>query len=95
MTEKFLHIGINFNSGKFKTNELVVIFDNALDWFRYAPNCWIIWTNSDPEIWVQRLKIGLDDTDTFFICEINMNNRNGWLPQPLWEWIYKPRLSGT
>jgi hypothetical protein len=89
MTEKFLHIGINFKSGQFKTDELNVVFDNALDWLRYAPNCWIVWTNATPEVWFQRLKAALNDADTFFICEINMNVRNGWMPKQSWEWMAK------
>jgi hypothetical protein len=92
MTEGvFLHVGINFKGGPQKTEELKPLFDTALDWIRYAPNCWILWTTSDPETWYKYLKRELHEKDTFFICEINIKNRQGWLPKMVWEWIRQDR----
>lgn len=25
----------------------------------------------------------------FFVCELNLGNHNGWLPQEAWDWINK------
>src|SRR5207253_1237442 len=27
----------------------------------------------------------------FFICEVDMKNRTGWLPSSVWDWINIPR----
>ncbi len=88
---KFLHIAINFKGGPTKTDELEPTFDKGLDWVRYAPNCWIVWTTSPPEKWYARLKSALHEDDTFLISEINLENRSGWLPKTVWNWINKER----
>ena len=92
-TGQFLHIAINFKSGAAKMKELEPAFNKALDWLRYAPNCWIVWTTSDPAKWYARLKPVLDEADTFFICKIDIDTRYGWLPKSTWNWINKDRAS--
>ena len=42
--------------GPVKMKELEPVFNKALDWMRYAPNCWILWTTTPAEDWVGRLK---------------------------------------
>ena len=56
MPNKFMHISFNFESRPAKTSELESIFNLALDWVRYAPNCWIVWTSSDAARWGQTAK---------------------------------------
>jgi hypothetical protein len=90
MVKYFLHVGINFK-GKPNTGELKPLFETALDWITYAPNCWILYTTSSTETWYKHLKARLDDKDTFFICELNLNNRQGWLPKDIWQWIERDR----
>ena len=87
---KFLHIGFNW-SGEPKITELKPIFDLAIDWIHYAPNCWIVWTSSDPAKWYERLKPHLGTNDHMFICAVDMKTRNGWLPKSTWAWIDKTR----
>jgi hypothetical protein len=68
-------------------DELEPIFDKALDWIRYAPNCWIVHTSATPQKWLARLKPILAPSDHVLIVEINLANRSGWLPRSLWDWI--------
>ena len=82
----YLHIGFNW-ANEPKVDELKPTFDKALDWIRYAPNCWIVWTSTTPQGWYERLKPHLREGDHVFICELNLRNRQGWLPQWVWEWI--------
>jgi hypothetical protein len=84
--KKFLHIGFGFQAPP-RTDELEPIFDKALDWMRYAPNCWIVQTTSTPQQWLARLRPLLSPSDNVFIVEINPANRSGWLPQSIWTWI--------
>jgi hypothetical protein len=90
---KFLHVGFNFADGN-KIAELTPVFDKALDWVRYAPNCWMLWTTSSPEKWYQRLKPHLGSGEHVFIVELQMSNRQGWLPKKVWDWINKVRSEG-
>ena len=88
---RFLHIGINF-SGVAKVAELIPVFNKALDWVRYAPNCWIVWTTSTTEQWHARLKPHLTDKDHMFIVALDLSQEySGWLPQEVWDWLSKDR----
>jgi hypothetical protein len=90
---RFLHIGFYW-SGPPKTSELEPIFDQATDWIRYAQNCWIIRTTTDPDTWLARLKPLMAEKDRVFICEMNTsstNNYSGWLDKWMWERIQTPK----
>jgi hypothetical protein len=87
---KFLHV--SFNWGAFpKVEELEPVFALALDWVRYAPNCWIVWTTTDAEGWYNRLVRHITTDDRVFICELNMINKQGWMDKWIWEWMNKPK----
>jgi hypothetical protein len=61
-----------------------------ISWFHYLENSYILITSN---------KIGAKDiSDLYkrigngrfcFVSEIDINNCNGWLPPPAWEWIKK------
>ena len=87
---QYVHISFNF-SGPTKIDELLPAFNNALDWVRYAPNCWIVWTTSSAEKWYDRLKPHLSDNDHMFIAPLNLREYAGWLPKATWDWITKER----
>lgn len=88
---QFLHIGISF-SGVAKVAELIPVFDKALDWVQYAPNCWIVWTTSSTEQWYVRLKPHLTDNDHMFISALDLQQEYaGWLPKEVWAWLSKDR----
>jgi hypothetical protein len=86
MANTFLHIGFRFRSDP-DLEELEKTFDNALDWYRYAPNCWVVWTSSSPERWYSRLKKHLEKGDRVFISELNIAERSGWMPSGFWEFL--------
>jgi len=86
MANRFLHIGFRFVIEPDLEN-LEKTFDNALDWYRYAPNCWVVWTSSSPEKWHSRLKKHLEDDDIMLICELNVDKRSGWMPKKFWNFI--------
>jgi hypothetical protein len=88
---RFLHVGINSKGRPVPEEKLKNLFNAAVDWMRYAPNCWILWTNIEPEEWYQYIKANLHPDDAFFICELNITNRHGFLARDLWNWIQKKR----
>lgn len=88
---RFLHVGINFG-GVAKVDELIPAFDKALDWARYAPNCWIVWTTSSAEQWYTRLQPHLTENDQLLISALDLKQEYaGWLPQAIWDWLSKNR----
>jgi hypothetical protein len=67
--------------------DLEPTFSKAIDWIRYAPNCWIVWTSTSPEKWYARLKPFLRGKDHVFICKLDISVRYGYLPKWIWGWI--------
>ncbi len=86
----FLHIGFAFR-GRPKVGELEPVFGKAIDWVRYAPNCWIVYTTSSPRLWMARLRPFLSAGDQVFIVRLDLETRSGWLPKWVWEWLKTPR----
>lgn len=87
---QFVHISFSFG-GATKIDELLPAFNQALDWVRHAPNCWIVRTSSSAEKWHARLKPHLTDEDHMFIATLDLRDYSGWLPQFVWDWLHKKR----
>jgi hypothetical protein len=82
---------MNFKSGKIPEDALATLFSTALDWTRYAPNCWILWSTTSPEEWYKFIKKEIAESDHFFIVELDISKRQGWLPKAVWNWIKTER----
>ena len=87
---QFLHIGFNWSNPP-NIAGLETAFYQGIDWLRYSNNCWIVWTNSDANVWYERVRPYMVQQDSVFICRIDMRERQGYLPQWAWEWMNKPR----
>ena len=86
MTRKLLHVGINVASPS-RVKHYERIFNKAKDWFRYAPNCYILWTTLPAARWARRLRKIVKDKESFLVCELNFKNHQGWLTSESWKWI--------
>ena len=92
--KKFLHLGIFIEDGGAPGRDAIqTVLNSAEDWFRYAPNCWILYTDIAPATWYQRLAAipNMPDTTSYLICEINIKNRSGWIREKAWTWINQTR----
>ncbi len=74
--------------GKIEWKLLKEKLDLAIDWLKIMPNSFILRTTSNTSQWYARLQTVLSDT-TFFITEIDINNRTGWMSKSKWNWINK------
>lgn len=95
MPARFLHLGVNFKD-KSPTSEVLseieAVLDSGKDWYRYAPNCWIVYTNQTAKTWHDRLKeIPWMSKQSYLVIEINVDERSGWLPRDTWDWLKKDR----
>lgn len=91
---RFLHVTFKWG-GTPKISELQPVFNTALDWARYTPNCWILWSNTEVDKWNGYIKPHLSPQDSVFICEIDLKAASqtftGWWDKWLWDWIQKQR----
>ena len=87
----YLHIGFNF-SAPIDRSIINKEFDSARDWIRYSPDCWILYTALSPSRWRQRLlSVPEIKKHSFFICKIDIDESDGFLPNHVWKWIEKER----
>lgn len=86
--KKFLHISFTANE---ETNfeEIKKKLDYSKDWVQYIPGCFIIKTLKSVNSWYLTLKDLIGESNNIFICKIDLNERQGWLPEWVWDWIYK------
>jgi len=63
----------------------------SLDWFCYDTNNWVVYSISDANKLFARFQPLVEPTGSVFICELNLQNRNGWMPKALWTWLKKDR----
>ena len=68
------------------------VLNKAVDWLRFAPNNWLVWTSTSPDRWYLRLKPILKSGDTLLICEVDMSRRSGNMPRSFWDFV-KARVS--
>jgi hypothetical protein len=89
---RFLHVGVAYNSGfPLAPETLDEVFDKALGWVRYSDTNWILWTTTSAADWTVRVRQRLSPGDHVFICRLDMNERQGWLPRWIWDWMRNPR----
>ncbi|MDZ4726548.1 MAG: hypothetical protein SH817_10340 [Leptospira sp.] len=81
----FYILTINFTK-PFHEKVLVGRLNKSLDWIQIMPGVFIIKSNSDIKTWYDRLSTALNKNQ-FFIVEIDLSVRNGWLPKSAWDWI--------
>lgn len=89
-----LHIGISW-SGVPKITELEQVFNHAADWIRYAPNCWVIRTSEDADVWYERIRHYMNIKDRILIAELDLSSNeqySGWLEQWMWPRIITPKI---
>lgn len=89
---KLLHIAFNPRQSPPSIESLKPVYDMALDWLVYAPNCCIVFTSSEPDVWFHRLEPVLNDGDSILIHEIYVAGKSiftGRLPDFAWAWMQK------
>ncbi len=59
----------------------------AIDWVKFAPNSWLLWTSSDPDKWNSRFKTFMKSGDRVFVCEVDVSERSGVMPRSFWDFI--------
>ena len=87
---KFYHITIRPKNGK-TIDDVEKQMNKALDWYRYNDNCYVVYSTADMKMLMGRLRDLVDQGGLLFISELNITNRNGWMPKEFWEWLKMDR----
>jgi hypothetical protein len=84
----FLHVFIKPKRGV--TDEMVTEKLNlAIDWYKYAENCFVVKTTSDVSKWQTRLKPLVEPDGSLLILTVDPTKRQGWIAKSFWEWLKK------
>lgn len=65
--------------------------DLAIDWYKYAPNCWVVKSTSEIERWQTRLKPLVEPDGSLVVLKVDPWVRQGWIAKGFWEWLKKAR----
>ncbi len=66
-------------------------FNLALDWYRYAPNSWVVKSNQTVQKWQDRLLKHVEPDGVLLILKIDQTGRQGWISKKFWEWFKAAR----
>ncbi len=69
--------------------------DEALDWFRYNDNHWIVYTTTNAKGWYDRLKHLVEPGGLVLITKLSMDDYFGLMNKELWAWITGPKRKKT
>lgn len=83
---RFLLLMINLNPG-LGINDVQNILANNRQWYRIAPNVWVLYTNEPLLTWHQRMYPLVNPSGTMFIAPLDPSERQGWMPKEFWEWV--------
>lgn len=86
----YYHIYIKEKEG-ISTDDIEKKIDLALDWFKYDKGLYVVYSTSEVKKWMTRLKPLVESGGKLFICELNENERNGWMNKKFWEWLQEDR----
>ena len=85
---KFLHI---FMRPKASVSEEAINakMNLAVDWYKYAENCWVVKTTSEVDTWQLRLKPLVEPSGSLLILTLDPTKRQGWIAKGFWDWLRK------
>ena len=87
---KFISIFINPKKGV-ATEDFEKKMNLAVDWYRYHDNAYVVYTTSSVDKWQERLLEFVKDDGILFICELNIEQRSGFMNTAFWDWLKKDR----
>ncbi len=92
---RFVHLGLNPRTLLPRdTHNKIENYLNAvaIDWYRYAAQNYVLWTNKDLASLTRELTQLPDLQNFYFLAtEFSRPQANGMMPQVFWEWLSKVR----
>jgi hypothetical protein len=82
----FIIITTDFSESVDQTS-FTATLDKGIDWVQITPTTWLLWTKSSAEKWYIRMKQYAKPGNRIFICEVNPEDRSGFMPSSFWDFI--------
>lgn len=70
-------------------HDKIIKMDGLVNWFHYIRSSYILIHKEEKAYPLTKKIESIMPNKRFFLVEINLNNRNGWLPKEAWEWLNK------
>lgn len=83
------HLTVFFDSFD-EERDLAAVFNQADDWLRYAPNCWIVASDEDAAFWHLEVRKVVGSGGNILIIPLAPKmGLAGMLRQSVWNWMNK------
>jgi hypothetical protein len=86
----FYHIYIRPNLWT-PQEEVEKVMSLAIDWFRYTPDVYVVYSTASIDQWYGRLELLVKPWGFIFVCRLDVTKANGWMSKEFWEWLDKYR----
>ena len=70
-------------------HDKILSIDSLISWFHYIKSSYILITTDSSAKQLAKKIQPLIPNKFYLLVEIDMNNRQGWLPSKAWDWIHK------
>lgn len=59
------------------------------EWRHPLESTWLVFTDSNANAISTNLRANgrMDDSDLLFVCQLNINDTQGWIDKSVWNWI--------
>src|SRR5262245_53055189 len=86
---RMLHLAVNPTQQHWPKVAVERELDKAKDWIRYAPSCYLFWTNTSAQEWHAHFRATIPElrSHQYLICGVDLTDKQGLLPKEAWEWI--------
>jgi hypothetical protein len=95
MSEKHFVIVLTDFDEPVDSDEFTATLNKAVDWIQFTPTSWLLWTTSSSEKWYARMKKYTKPGNRLFICEVNLDDRSGFMPKSFWDFVNRKRTEHT
>lgn len=86
---RMLHLTVNPANPVWPKKAVELQLSKHSDWIRYAENSWLFWTDKSAQEWhhiFRELTPALRQHQ-YLLLAIDVSERQGWMPQAVWDWI--------
>jgi len=70
-------------------HDKLINLPSVITWWHYIASCYILISDTNTASKLTSEIVKVLPNKRFLLVEINLNNRNGWLPVEAWTWIKK------
>jgi len=68
------------------------LLDSSHGWWRISPSSWVVCSpDATAQFWTERLTPLVRPHGSLFICELNAEQRFGWMGTSFWHWFEEHR----